>query len=88
MADSKDKFVFYLWIYQKIRKKSNGRIYIPYSMILEIIKRSIPWTPRRLYYPIIKDMESLKLLKRIDKRKYELIGGLADSYLNQFDDPI
>jgi hypothetical protein len=83
-----DAPIFYLWIYRKIRKKADGRVIVPYAMILEIIKRSIPWTPRAIYYPIIKDMEKSKLLKRMDKRRYEIIGGNADSLLNQYNCPI
>lgn len=80
--------ILYLWMYRKIRKKARGRRYIPYAWVLEIVKRSNLWAPRVLYYPIIEDMEKYKLLKRIDKRKYEIIGGNADSFLNQYHCPI
>lgn len=76
--------IFYLWIYRKIRLTSNGRFYIPYGDILSILKRSIPWTPHILYHPIISDMTKFKLLKRIDKTKYEIIGGKADIFLNKY----
>jgi len=80
--------VFCLWIYQKIKKRANGRVFVPYATILEIIKRSIPWTPRVLYYPIIKDLERYNLLRRVDKKKYEIIGGNADLSLNKYNCPI
>lgn len=80
--------VFYLWIYRKIRKKANGRFIIAYANVLEIIKRSIPWTPRVLYYPIIKDLERYHLLRRVDKKRYEIVGRNADSLLNQYNCPI
>ena len=83
-----DPPVFYLWMYRKIRKKADGRIIISYATILEIIKRSIPWTPRVLYYPIIKDLEKCKLLRKIDRRSYEIIGSNADTSLNQYNCPI
>lgn len=79
---------FNLWIYRRIRKKAEGRRILPYATILEILKRCIPWTPRVLYYPILKDLEKQGLLKKIDRRKYEIIGGNADVSLNKYNCPI
>lgn len=79
--------IFYLWLYRKIKKKARG-VLVPYAYILETLKRSIPWTPRSLFYPIIKDLEKYKLLKKIDRRKYEITGGNADSSLNRYNCPL
>jgi len=85
--------VFYLWIYSKIRKKTKGLGIIPHPLLFEILKRSIPWTPHHLYYPIIEDLEKYKLIKKINKkrlyrRNYEIIGKNADVLLNQYNLPI
>ena len=82
------KPTFHLYLYRKIRKKSKGRVYVSHANVMEILKRFIPFTPRVLYYPIIKDLEKDKLIKKIDKTKYEITGDRADNDLNKYNCPI
>jgi len=86
-------WAFYIWLYARIKSKAGKSRFIPYPIMLEVLKRSIPWTPHWLYYPIIKDLEKLKYIrktntKRLDRRSYEIIGGNVDLILNQFKSPI
>lgn len=79
--------IFYVWIYARIKQKSRG-IFVPYATVLELLKRTLPKVTRTLHYPIIKDLEKYKLLKRIDRRKYKIVGGRIDNLLNQYNCPI
>ena len=83
----KDKATVHLILYRKIRRMSNGR-YVGHHSVMEIMKRFLPYFSRVLYYPIIKDLEKDKLLKKIDKTKYEIVGGQADVSLNKYNCPI
>jgi len=82
-----DDIYIYLILYRKIRKRAGGRQIVPHNLVMEIFKRFIPFFPHNLYYPIIKNMEKFKLIKKIDRLKYELIGGTADNSLNKFNCP-
>lgn len=78
----------HLILYRKIKRKANGRRYVGHCDVIEIMKRFLPYFSRVLYYPIIKDMEKDNLLRKIDKTKYEIVGGSADNSLNKYNCPI
>lgn len=78
----------HLILYRKIKRKANGRRYVAHCDVMEILKRFMPYFSRMLYYPIIEDMEKDKLLRKIDKAKYEIVGGNADLPLNKYNCPI
>jgi len=83
----KYKPTVHLILYRKIKRMSNGR-FVGHHSVMEIMKRFFPYFSRVLYYPIIKDLERDKLLKKLDKTKYEIIGGQADNALNKHNCPI
>lgn len=87
MEEIKQIPVYYLYLYRKIKKKTNGNKYILYSSLMEVLNRTIFNVPHTLHYEIIKEMEKYSLLKKIDAYRYEIIGGQADRYLNQFNLP-
>lgn len=80
--------VFYLYLYKLIKKKANGRPIIAHCALLEVFRRNLLWVPRCLHYPMIEELESLKLIKKINRRKYDLIGGDKDKLLNKLNLPI
>lgn len=80
--------IFYLFLYRKIKEKSNGdRIVLHYKM-LEVIGRLIPKVAKPYRYAIIKDLENFNLVRKIDQRKYQIIGGKADLKLNRLSYPL
>ena len=79
--------IIYLFIYGKIRKRANSAVVISCGNVLEVLKRTFYQVPRMFHYEILKDMEKYKLLKKIDRKKYGIIGGNADSTLNRFNFP-
>jgi len=62
---------FHAAIYTKIRKKVKGNI-IKTSHLKEIISHS-QRMPLSLVYNHIKDMEKMKLIKRINHTKYRIL---------------
>ena len=80
--------VFYLVVYRNMRKMAKGSRFITHSTLLEVLGRILFRIPKVLYCPIIKDLEKYKLLKKIDRKKYELVGGNVDSLLNQYNCPV
>jgi len=83
----------YLFIYKIFKLKSNGRIFIRYEDVREILRRRLHKIPHCLHYEFLKEMENHNLIKRIGSHngkniKFELVGGDIDRYLNQFNLPI
>lgn len=73
--------VLHLLIYQKIRGKANGGRYVSHESISEIINRSLHSFPKQYRHVFIKEMTENKLLKKMNQRFYEIIGGDADKDL-------
>ena len=62
----------YVYIYTKFRKHLQGTPYVRPSYLLEILRR-ICRIPKILNYPILNEMEKLKLLRRINNQKWEVL---------------
>lgn len=82
---SKEIPIFYLFIYRHLRKKANGRPFITHTNLFEILKRVLNKVPNPLKYEVIRELEEFNLIKKINKRKYQLTGGRSDLKLNKFD---
>jgi len=81
--------LLYLIFYRFLKEKARNNVFIPYSLAKKALAMKIYNIPRRYFYLILKDMEELKLLKKIGNRKnmrYEFIGKDADKLLNKYDD--
>lgn len=88
MKTDKSKPTVHLILYRKMRKMSKGRRYIGHCDVMEIMKRFLPFFSHSLYYPIIEDLEKDSLIRKIDKTKYEIIGGNSDAPLNKYNCPV
>jgi len=81
----------YLFIYKVFKSKSNGRIFIRYEDVREILRRRLHKIPRNLHYEVLKEMEEYNLIKRLGNTKnikYELVGKDIDKLINQLNLPI
>lgn len=84
---------FYLFLYRLFKQKTEGRNYIGYNLVREILNRRLHKIPRILHYEFLKEMEFHNLIRRVGSINgknigFELIGGDIDKYLNQFNLPI
>ena len=81
-------YVLYLYLYRAIKEKSKGRPFISHRNIMEIFKRRLYRFPHPLHYLVIKEMQELKLIKKVGRTNnitYELIGKDIDKQLNKYD---
>lgn len=81
--------LLYLLFYRFLKEKARNNVFIPYSLAKKALAMKIYNIPRKYFYLILKDMEELKLLKKIGNRKnmkYEFIGKDVDKLLNKYDD--
>jgi len=81
--------LLYLLFYRFLKEKARNNVFIPYSLAKQALAMKIYNIPRKYFYLILKDMEELKLLKRIGNRKnmkYEFIGKDAYTLLNKYED--
>ena len=79
--------ILYLFIYSKIREKATHGIQICHSDLKEIMRRRLHKIPRHLHYIIIKEMEELKLIKKVGNTKnlkYICVGKDIDKCLSQY----
>lgn len=77
----------HLFIYRLFREKSNGRIYLDYHSIREILRRRFHKIPKQLHYVVLKEMEEMNLIKKIGNTrciKYQLVGKDADRVINSY----
>jgi hypothetical protein len=75
---------FYVTLYKFFKQKANGRNYLPYNCIRDILHRNLHSFPRVLQYTYLKEMEFHKLIKRNGNSReiiYELIGGDIDNII-------
>lgn len=75
--------VYYLFLYKSIRHAAHGRKVIPTADILAAIGIRLRSIPKIYRYIILKEMEEMNLIKRVDSKKYYIIGGQADAQLNK-----
>ena len=81
----------YLIIYRIFKIEANGRIYLDYSCIREILRRRLHKFPKPIHYEVLKDMEELGLIKRLGNTKnikYELTGKNIDKLINKLNLPV
>lgn len=83
----------YLFLYSKLREKSkiNHGLFIQYKYVVEIFGRNLHQVPRIFYSIILKEMEDLKLLRRVGGKsggragyRYEFLRKDIDKLLNQY----
>ena len=79
---NKDIPLIYIYIYAKFKKHLPNTPFVRPSYLLEIIKR-ICRIPKALHYPILKEMEKLELIKRINHQNYEV---LRNNCINKLSD--
>lgn len=73
MVNSKKEIPYvYIYVYHKIKKKYNKKIYLKPKEILMVLKQ-ICRVPKVLHYPILSQMENHKLIKRINHQKYRVL---------------
>lgn len=82
--------VIYAFIYAKIKEKNRGLV-VRTCFLKEIIGRIICWSekshsgvPRIYIHNIIKDMENLQLLKRVNHIKYQILQHNCEKRLKKF----
>lgn len=63
---------FYVYIYSKVKEKSQGLNYIPTKVIVETIARVVHHIPKFYHHIIIKELESYGLIKKIDHIKCQI----------------
>ena len=81
----------HLTIYKCFKQQAEGRIWINYDCVREILRRRLHKFPKPLHFVFLKEMEELKLIKRNGNSRsivYELTGGDKDKLLNQYGDVI
>jgi hypothetical protein len=77
----------HLFIYKVFKEKAEGRLFIPFHSVREVLRRRLHKIPRPLHYTFLKEMEGYNLIKRAGSLNgknihYELTGGDADKKLN------
>ena len=80
--------LIYLHLYSKIKEHASSNGEVLHSRVLEVLRRNLMHIPRRLHYPIIKELEELNLLHKINKQKYKLIGGAKVRIIDKYLTPI
>lgn len=81
----------HLIIYRCFKQEVNGRVWINYDCVREILRRRLHKFPKAIHYQVLKEMEDLKLIKRNGNSRcivYELTGGDKDKEVNQYVDII
>jgi len=80
---ARDVPLIYIFLYQKAKKNLVGTPFVRPSYLLEILKRTCR-IPHVLNYPILKDMETWELIKRINKQSYEVLNHSCTNKLKQY----
>jgi hypothetical protein len=81
----------HLEIYKMFKEKAQGRNYLDYSTIREILRRRFHEIRRPLHYVFLKEMEEIGLIKRNGNTKnirYELTGKDIYKLLNKYSLPV
>jgi len=82
----KDNPIIYLFIYDLIVKKADRTNFITHRDLMELLKRRLCKIPQKIYYLIIKDLESITFLKRHGNSsniRYELVGKDAEKIIRK-----
>jgi len=78
--------VIYLFLYKLLKERANGHLEISYRNLTEIFTRRFNKLPKVVHYEIIKELEELKLIRKIgatNNIRYELIGRGVDKLLKK-----
>mgnify|MGYP003131687728 CR=1 FL=1 len=63
----------YLFLYREMKKKSNGRMFITYGCVKELLNRRLSKIPKSVHYIILNEMEELELIKKIGPKENRII---------------
>ena len=74
----------YLFIYRRIRERSNGRNVVAYSLVDQVMAETAHNVPKKFRYVVLEEMEKYSLIKKIDKHKVRIVGGKADNKLEKY----
>ena len=93
MKQEHENLKFYLFLYRLFKQKNEGRCYIEFNQVREILNRRLHKIPRVLHYEFLKEMEFYNMIRRVGSTNgkhigFELVGGDIDKHLNQFNLPI
>jgi len=73
--------ILYLLVYKRIKEKTNGSRIISHDY-LKILLTTVPiYIPKLVCPMVIKELEDYKLIRRINKQKYEITGGNKDKLI-------
>ena len=78
--------VIYLFLYKLLKESADRHIFVSHRNLLEIFTRRFNKVPKVIHYEIIKELEELKLIKKIgftNSIRYELIGKDIDNLLGK-----
>lgn len=73
-----DNDMFYIYLYKLFKQKSNNRIFISFHCVREVMRRRLHKIPRCLHYIFLKEMEQLKLIKRVGSQNGKNISYLTN----------
>lgn len=62
----------YIYVYARLRERIHLKEYVSPKRILDVIKQ-VCRVPKVLHYPILKQLEKAKLIKRINHQKYQVL---------------
>jgi len=83
---SKEISLVYIYVYAKFKKHLTGSPIVKPAYLLEILKR-ICRIPKVLHYPILKEMEKLELIRRINKNYWEVLRSDCTKKLKKYNFP-
>jgi len=82
MKSKKDIPYVYIYLYSKFKAKAQKNRYIRPKILRQILRRTLNITSK-LHYPILSQMEDLKLIKRVNQRTYLVLESNCDKILNK-----
>lgn len=89
MVEKKEVDFIYLLLYHKIKEKAAGKNYIEHSSVMEILRNNLYHVRKQGHYIIIKEMQDkYGLLRRVDKKKIEIVGGNRNLQLAKYEYPL
>ena len=77
--------VFYLLLYQKICERAIRRQIISHFRLMEAVGMVAPVISKHYRYIMVKELEKLGLIKKVDQRKYVITGGSVDNHLRSYE---
>lgn len=68
-SEKGDVPIIYAFFYSSIKEQSNNYRYISQKAVFIALRKTIYRLPTAIYYEILKEMEELKLIKRVNRLK-------------------